>query len=140
MFKKILVPLDGSVGSERALKTAIDLGEKYDACLCVLSVEEHLPVYAATVGEVQEAKQEQDNYFKKIQDEATETAQSHGVSVEREILAGHAAETIVRYAGEGGFDLVVIGTHGHSLIRRFLLGGTAEKVAAHAPCGVLVVR
>lgn len=46
MFKKILVPLDGSAGSKRALTAAIDLAQKYVARLCVLSVEEHLPVYA----------------------------------------------------------------------------------------------
>ncbi len=140
MFRKILVALDGSAGSRRAFMAAIDLAKKYDARLHVLSVEEHLPAYAATVGELEEAKHEQNSYFEKVQEEAREVAGSHGLEIEGEVRAGHAAETIVRYANEGGFDLIVMGTHGHSLVRRFLLGGTTDKVTDHAPCSVMIVR
>lgn len=140
MFSKILVALDGSAGSRRALMAGIDLARKYDARLHVLSVEERLPAYAATVGEVEEARQEQNSYFENVQGEAMELARTHGLVITGEIRAGHEADVIVRYANEEGFDLIVLGTHGHSLVRRFFLGGTTDKVTDHAPCTVMVVR
>lgn len=140
MFSKILVALDGSAGSRRSLLAAMDLAKRYNARLHALSVEERLPAYAATVGEVEGAKQEQNNYFGKVQGEAREMAKLHGLELEGEIRAGHAAETIVRYTNEGGFDLIVMGSHGHSFVRRFFLGGTTDKVTDHAPCTVMVVR
>ena len=140
MFRKILVALDGSAGSRRALMAAMDLGKKYDARVHLLSVEEHLPAYAATVGEVEEARQEQNIYFAKVQEEAGEVARAYGLEIEGVIRAGHAAETIIRYANEGGFDLIVMGTHGRTGLQHVLLGSVAEKVVRLAPCPVLTVR
>lgn len=51
----------------------------------------------------------------------------------------HAAEVISEVAGDGGHDLVVIGRRGH-FVRDRLLGSTADRVAEHAPCPVMIVR
>lgn len=56
MFKKILIANDGSAGARLALKVAIDLAKKYNAELHSISVEEGVPHYAATIGEVEEFK------------------------------------------------------------------------------------
>jgi nucleotide-binding universal stress UspA family protein len=53
---------------------------------------------------------------------------------------GGAAETIARHAGDHRFDVIVIGTHGRTGLKRVLLGSVAEQVVRHAPCPVLVVR
>jgi nucleotide-binding universal stress UspA family protein len=55
------------------------------------------------------------------------------------VVVGSAANEIVRYAEEQGADVVVLGSHGHGLVRRFLLGSVAEKMVRQAPCAVLVV-
>ena len=63
-----------------------------------------------------------------------------GVELKSEIRAGHAACTIVDFTKEGGFDLVVLGSSGHSKVWVMFLGTTAEKVSLHIPCTVLIVR
>jgi len=54
-------------------------------------------------------------------------------------IGGTAAE-IERYAGDGGYDLIVMGTHGRTGLAHALLGSTAEKVVQRAPCAVLTIR
>jgi nucleotide-binding universal stress UspA family protein len=61
------------------------------------------------------------------------------VPVEVVIRAGHAAELISSVAAAGSYDLVVLGHRGHFL-RDHLLGSTADRVAEHAPCPVMIVR
>jgi universal stress protein A len=55
------------------------------------------------------------------------------------VVVGSAANEIARYADEHAADVIVVGSHGHGLVRRFLLGSVAEKVVRQAPCAVLVV-
>jgi nucleotide-binding universal stress UspA family protein len=65
-FKKILVAIDGSPGAYHALEKAIELAKLSDASLLGLTVEGRLPAYAATIGEVDEARREKDAFFKKV--------------------------------------------------------------------------
>src|SRR3972149_6335754 len=58
MFKKILIANDGSAGAKHALEVAIDLAKRYNAELHSISIEEGVPHYAATIGEVEEFKKE----------------------------------------------------------------------------------
>jgi CBS domain-containing protein len=135
MFKRILVAFDGTPGSEQALTQAIALARLTGAALTALSVEEKLPAYAASAGEVEETLRQMEAYFAKIHAEAQQRARASGVALETALRAGAAAPTIVRFADEGGFDLIVIGADG-----RRGLGGTADKVAESAPCSVLIAR
>ena len=140
VYRKILVALDGSEASKKALGAAIQLARSHAAGLCALGVEEHLPHYAATVGEVEEAKDEKDSFFGRVMDEARRAAAEHEVELNTEVRAGNAAQQIVRVASDGEFDLIVMGAKGQSRIRYFLLGTTADRVSHHAPCSVLLVR
>jgi nucleotide-binding universal stress UspA family protein len=140
VYRKILVALDGSEASRKALNAAIQLARSHAAGLCALGVEEHLPHYAATVGEVEEARDEQDSFFGRVMDEARRAAAEHEVELNTEVRAGNAAQQIARAASDGEFDLIVMGAKGHSRIRYFLLGTTADRVSHHAPCSVLLVR
>jgi nucleotide-binding universal stress UspA family protein len=63
-----------------------------------------------------------------------------GTRVETFLGCGRPADEIARFAGVRGFDLVVVGTHGHGGIRRRVLGSVAEQVVRAAPCPVLVFR
>src|SRR4030065_1748948 len=109
MFKKILVGYDGSDGAKKALRTAIDMAKHLGAELHSMSVEEDLPHYAATVGEVLEAKAEKNGYFAKLVEEAKEIAAKEGVTLHSKVVAGHEVETIVNYAKDNHFDAVVMG-------------------------------
>ena len=140
MFHKILVANDGSDGARKALHVAVDLARQYDAELHQISVEELLPHYAATVGEVVEAKQEAVDYFRKVIGEAEMTAKAHGVSLKAHVLPGHRVETIVTFAKDHGFDLVVVGFMGHSKVFGRIWGSTSQNLAKLSPCSVLVVK
>ena len=140
MFSKILVANDGSDGAKKALHTAVDLAKRYGAELQQISVEEHLPHYAATVGEVVEAKQEAAEYFRKVIREAELIAQAQGLRLTAHVLPGHEVETIVTFAKDHGFDLLVIGFMGHSKIFGRIWGSTSQNLTKLSPCTVLVVK
>ena len=139
LFKKILVAYDGSTGSAHALETAIKLAHEHNSELIVLSVEEQLPHYAATVGEMDEEKERTNHYFEKLGAQATEQASAAGVTIRQEVLAGQPAKTILKYAEEGRFDLLVIGRSGHGGTWGRFMGTTTDRVTRHAGCSVLVV-
>lgn len=140
MFQKILVANDGSENAFRALGVAVDLAQRYGAELHQLSVEEHLPHYAASLGEVIEAEREELDYFDDVAARSREIAEQGGVRLECHVVAGHEVETIVRFAEENHFDLLVIGHKGHSQIWRFHMGSTAAKIAEHARVSLLIVQ
>jgi nucleotide-binding universal stress UspA family protein len=140
MFKKILIANDGSEGAKHALKVAIDLAKKYDAELHSISVEEGVPHYAATIGEVDEYKKEANGFFRKLNDEAVEEAKREGVELRTMVLAGHEVETIVHYAKEGKFNLLIIGFMGHSKIFGRVWGSTSQNITKLSPCTVVVVK
>jgi len=140
MFKKILIANDGSDGAKHALQVAIDLAKKYNAELHSISVEEGVPHYAATIGEVEEFKKEANGYFQKINDEAIEEARKDDIELHTKVQAGHEVETIVNYAKEGNFDLLVIGFMGHSKIFGRVWGSTSQNIAKLSPCTVMVVK
>jgi nucleotide-binding universal stress UspA family protein len=140
MFRKILVGLDGSEAAQHALVSALELAALCGAELFVLSVEERLPAYAATVGEVQDEERYEHGYFRKIQHEARRLAEQRGVPMHAEVVPGHAAQVLTRRAKEGGFDLIVVGHTGHSRLHHLFLGSTADRVVELAHCAVFVAR
>ena len=138
-FERIVVAIDGSEGSGRAFAKAIELAKLAGASLTALAIEGPLPAYAATIAEVEEVKREKDVFFGRLAEEARRDAELAGVAVDVVVRAGHAAELISHVAAEGGYDLVVLGHRGHFL-RDHLLGSTADRVAEHAPCPVMIVK
>ncbi len=140
MFRKILVAIDGSEGANKALRAAIDVAKHYESDLHSISIEEHLPHYAATVGEVVEAKQEAADYFRRMVKAAEQAASAAGVRLTAHVLPGHEVEAIVQFVKDRGFDLLVIGFMGHSRIYERIWGGTSQNLTRLAPCSVLVVK
>lgn len=140
MFKKILIANDGSESAKKALKIAIDLAKCYNAKLYSISVEEGLPHYAATIGEVDEYKREANGYFSRINQEAAELAKKEGIELMSKVVVGHEVEKIINYVKEGGFDLLVIGFMGHSKIFGRVWGSTSQNLTKLAPCTVVVAK
>jgi nucleotide-binding universal stress UspA family protein len=138
-FERILVAIDGSAGSERAFETALELAGLTGAHLSALAIEGPLPAYAATLGEVDEVKREKDLFFQALAARAREQASAAGIELEVDVRPGHAADLIVRCARERRADLVILGHKGHFL-EDYLLGSTADRVAHHAPCPVMIVK
>ena len=139
LFARILVAVDGAEPSNRALDKALELARLTGAEVAALAVEGPLPAYAATVGEVDEVKREKDAFFDRLASDVRSRADRAGVTIDVVIRAGHASELIPRMARESGADLIVLGHRGHFL-RDHLLGSTADRVAEHAECPVMIVK
>jgi nucleotide-binding universal stress UspA family protein len=139
MFNKILVAIDGSPASEKALAAAVDLAVHYKAALTAISVAE-VPEVVGMVDEVDELRQSAETHFRQIGEAAVEYARSRGVALRSVVVRGHAADAIVRYAESEGVNLVAIGQHGHSRIARFFLGSTSDRVSEHCPCSVMIIK
>jgi nucleotide-binding universal stress UspA family protein len=140
MFRKILVAYDGSEGARAALRVGIGLAKSLGAELRSISVEEHLPHYAATLGEVQDAKERVDEYFRLLTKDARDQAALAGVELQTAIQQGHEVEIIVNHAKEGRFDLLLAGYHGHSRIFERVMGSTAQSIIRLSPCSVLLAK
>jgi nucleotide-binding universal stress UspA family protein len=138
-FTRVLVPVDGSEGSTKALDAGLSLCEAMGCELTALAVEGRLPAYAASLGEVDDVKRQKDEFFTRVLEQASASAKERGLSIHTELISGHAAEVITHYAAAHEHDLIVIGHRGHFL-GDYLLGSTADRVAHHAHCPVMVVR
>jgi len=140
MFKRILAAVDGSEPSWRAFDVALDLASKYGGTLHALTVEENLPHYAATVGEVDEERAEENGKASKMKQLAENRAKGLGVELHFKALPGHEVKTILEYTSQGKFDLLVVGRVGHSGIFMKHTGSTSTMLTFHSPCSVLVVH
>ena len=101
--------------AQRALTKAIELAKVAHASLVALGVEGPLPAYAATIGEVDDVREQKDIFFGKVAAAAEDQADAAGVEITVEVRPGHAAELITHYARECDADLVVVGHKGHFL-------------------------
>jgi nucleotide-binding universal stress UspA family protein len=140
MFERILIAHDGSEGAKKAFAAAVELASELGAALHMISVEEDLPRYAETMVEVDDEKEREDSYFGKIAESAKRRAASRGVELETYIIAGHEVKSIIDFATQGAYDLLVVGFKGHSAVYEHLWGGTSHNLARMAPCSVLVVK
>jgi nucleotide-binding universal stress UspA family protein len=140
MFRKILVAFDGSEGSRKALRAGIELAKRLEVDLHSISVVEGLPYFAATVGEVEELKDDVEIFFKKITKEAWDEAALEGVNLHTTVLPGHEVETIIKYTREGRFDLLIVGFSGYSNVFGRIMGGTAQNLTRLSPCAVMIAK
>jgi len=140
MYKKILVAYDGSAGAKLALDHGIRLGKTLTAKLTVIWVRSSLPHFPETVDEIEEETEAADKYFARIKQEVENSGQREGIEILCECVSGNSAKTILHYAEQGAFDLIVLGNRGHSNLWGRVLGHTADRVSEHANCDVLIVR
>jgi nucleotide-binding universal stress UspA family protein len=140
MFTKILVGHDGSEGAKKALTAAIALAKKFGAELHSVSVKERPSHFVETVSEVMEQQEEAAKFFTRVTGEAQTEAEAAGIDLKSTVLSGHEVETIVKFAQEGHYDLLVVGFMGHSRAFGRIWGGTSQNLTKTAPCSVLVVK
>ena len=140
-YAKILCPVDFSEASREALVAAADLARSFDSTLTLVHIYQ-LPVLA--VPEMSFRPDLFGEIMKSVDESLAKwTQEAIGLGarrVESTKLEGIPWDAIVKLAGDGHADLVVMGTHGRTGLRHALLGSVAERVVRHAPCPVLVVR
>jgi nucleotide-binding universal stress UspA family protein len=139
MVDRVLVPMDGSEMSVRALEYALDVHT--DAEITVLFVAgEPSPMMGralrlALETDVQQAARE---LAEEVFDRARERAADRGVEIDTEVALGNPARQIVDRAAD--FDTVVIGSHGGTLRATLFMGNVARTVSSRAPVPVTIVR
>ena len=138
-MNKILVGLDGSPNSLKALEEAISLAKLLNAELHTISVEE-LPHFSETISEVEEEKEFEDSKFSEIVQKAKEMAAAKNIQVKNHILVGHEVKTVIEFIRKNNIDLLVIGFIGRSAIYEWAMGSTSHSLVRLAPCSVLVVK
>jgi nucleotide-binding universal stress UspA family protein len=139
VFKHIVIANDGSEGGRKALALACDLAKLHRSTLHMISVEE-LPDFPASIDEVVETKELENHKFHAVLEDARKIAKEKGVGLEAEVVAGHAAVSIVERVKAMKADLLVVGFMGHSALYERIIGGTADRLVRLAPCPVLVVK
>ncbi len=141
-LQKILVPLDFSEPSRKAMHYARVFAEQFGASLLLVHVVEPLaypPDFAVVPlipPDVEEAR------MKELQRQLEEMAEGvgGGVAAAAKVVSGRPWQGVVEEAKAWNADLIVVSTHGFTGFKHALLGSVAEKIVRHAPCPVLVVR
>lgn len=147
MFKKILVPVDGSKSSKKALAFAVSLARRFSGGLVLFHAEE-LVYYGAPVpdymgwssgltGETMKALHEQGN---KVLEEAKAVAEKEISQVDTRLVIGSPAAAICDAAEKESCDLIVMGSRGLSDVKGMFLGSVSHAVLQRSKCPVLLVK
>ncbi len=141
MFTKILVAIDGSKMSEKAVQTSVEEARVWNAKVHLLYVIEtglfsSLPM--DNTWEVMYSMLEKEG--NDALDRMKQIASDRGVEAETHLKQGHAGTEILRTAEELGVDLIVVGSHGKTNIDRLLLGSVSSFVVTNSKVSVTVVR
>ncbi|MHB9072723.1 MAG: universal stress protein [Desulfobaccales bacterium] len=136
---KVLVATDGSEHSMKAVQRGLELAETQQAQVTLMSVAYYVADYMEGMPP---------NIQDKLEDEARAALQkakalfdAKNLPVETVLEAGLVpANLIIQKAQDGKFDRIIIGSTGMNALERIIMGSTASKVVAHAPCEVTVVR
>jgi nucleotide-binding universal stress UspA family protein len=139
-LKQILVPIDFSPPSEKALKYAVRFAEQFGSSVTLLHVIQPV-VYPADFGYPAPVVDTLDDAVQKqVEDRLQALARQSNLEMRTLVRVGQPYHEITTAAKELDVDLIIITTHGHTGLKHVLLGSTAERVVRHAPCPVLTLR
>ena len=145
MYKKILVPLDGSDLAECVLPhvESITKGCGTESVVFVRAVDAEMSSSAyAYIGESmrKEIAESNEKTAGEYLDQIVSRVKLDGVKAQKQIITGKAAESIAEYATKNSADLIAIATHGRSGISRWAWGSVADRILRSACVPVLMVR
>lgn len=145
-MKRVLVAVDGSENSLRALEFALDLQKMCcDLQLTALYVGPSIYGMFPDSGlsswiRQKDLDQEIEEKAQKISEKIDEIAGRYGLSVEKAISRGDVGAAICKFAEEGEYDLVVVGTRGYGEVKSIVIGSVSHKVLHICQCPVVVVK
>jgi nucleotide-binding universal stress UspA family protein len=138
-MKRILIAHDGSKSSDRALKRGLEIAERFDSTVTVITVIPSL--YLTELMEV-----DRERIMQALSEDAQEmmakikAGPKNVRSLKTVIRQGSPADEILKAAEKMKADIIVTGSHGRHGAQKFLLGSVSSKVIDHATCNVLVVK
>ena len=142
---KILLAVDDSTYSTDAVAAVAARPWPPGTSVRVLSAVAQIPLPAAELwydagGSLERAGQELVKRAEQLTQRTVEALSTAGVMAEALVREGDARSVIVDEAKDWDADLIVLGSHGYTGFKRWLLGSVAQAVASHAPCSVEIVR
>jgi nucleotide-binding universal stress UspA family protein len=144
MFKRIVIPTDGSDITNKAVATAVEMAKLHGAQLFAISVKEPFPYSAVSEMQPtppQEFFDAQERIASARLKIVTGAAQAAGVACEaHSVEALHPWEAIIEHAKDKQADLVIMASHGRRGVQALLLGSETQKLLTHSTIPVLVVR
>ncbi|HXW12433.1 MAG TPA: universal stress protein [Nitrososphaeraceae archaeon] len=141
MFSKVLVPIDGSDNSFRALDAALLLSEKLGAKVTAIHVMEDIPVLHIQSEKL--LRQLLDAYKKESQKillKCSEISARKGLSIDTKLLQGNAGSIILDFCEKEKYDTIVMGSRGMGKFKELVLGSVSNKVIHHSSCPVMIIR
>lgn len=141
MFKNILVPVDGSDNSYRALDAALLLSEKLGSNITVIHVMEQVPI--THIGSEKLLNEFLESYKKENQEilsKCSEIATQTGLTINTFLLEGNPASEILNFSKNEKFDLLIMGRRGLGKFKELILGSISSKIVHHSPSAVLLIR
>lgn len=136
---KIVVAYDGSKQSRKALDWAVTVAGKFGAEVIAVTVVKP-PEFSPTISEIDEFFVDAERHYAPMLEEVRKFGAENGVRTRTEILRGHPAESIVKYAYETGADVIFTGTRGMGGFKNLVIGSVAQKVVSYSKVPVLVVK
>jgi nucleotide-binding universal stress UspA family protein len=142
---KILLAVDGSPYSAAAAESISRRPWPTETVVRVLSAVENIVSPASELwydagGSLEEANRHITKQAEEITNKIGDAVRASGLTVETAVRRGDPRSVILDEAKEWDADLIVVGSHGYTGIKRLLLGSVAQSVVSHAPCSVEVVR
>jgi nucleotide-binding universal stress UspA family protein len=138
LYEKILVPIDGSEHSKRALKEAIKVAKMTGGAITLLNVCPSCSSVGSSAKKLECEKMR--NSGKSVLEEGQKFVESEGIMAETMLLEGDIVDRIVKTAQESHFDLVVVGARGLTQLEQIMLGSVSHGVLENAQCPVIVTR
>ncbi len=141
MFRKMLVAFDGSEGSWKAFDFAVELAALFkDGApeIYVLSVVR--PPEPIEIVEMESVLDAATTLYEEQFRKLVAKVRDKDLVLHTEILTGHPADQIVRYAHDRKCDVVILGHRGKSVVESWLLGSVPKRVSSYAPCHVIIVK
>lgn len=139
---KILLAVDGSDYTRRMLDYVASNTALFDASheYTVFNAQPQLPGHAASMVGGEAIRGYHEEEARKALDPALAALAGRGLKATAAWKAGPAGETIAEYAEQGGYGLVIMGSHGHGALGRMVMGSVANRVLAHCGVPVLLIR
>ena len=142
-MKKILVPFDGSGYSEKAFEKALEIAEKFESELIAMTVIQSgiSDSTGMSLQRLEEIQDEQEDTATTILKKLETRVKSKNVSFSIKIIHNpSSSDGVVTFADNNNIDLIVMGSHGRTGLRKIVLGSVANGVIGHAKCPVLITK
>lgn len=141
MFSKVLVAVDGSDNSFRALDAALLLSEKLGSKVTAIHVIEVAPVVhiqsEKLLRDLVEAYEKEGQH---IISKCSEIATKKGLSINSKLLSGDASSVILDFCEKDKHDIIIMGSRGMGKFKELVLGSVSSKVIHHSSCPVMIIR